>query len=133
MQHKTHPTHEHHEHEWFVPGHGPGKIAGGMMILIGAIALLAMSGTKILGYSPWVLMALVPVLWISLAAVQSYREDGRISRRVIALAAVSLTPFVFAGAALLGFNMAALWPVGVIGIGVAFLLFGSDWMQPWHK
>jgi hypothetical protein len=130
MQHETYRTHEQQEPEWIRYDRGPGRIASGMLILIGAIYLLGMSGVNLMGYSPWILMALVPGLWMGLLAFKGYRRAGRITVRVAALAGVSLIPFVFVAAALLGFNVGALWPLGLIGIGVSCLVFGGDRIRP---
>ena len=132
MQQETYRPYEQREPEWIRNNRSLGRITGGMMILVGAIYLLGMSGVRISGYSPWILMALVPGFWTGLLAFKSYRRDGRISGRVIALAGVSLIPFAFVAAAMPGFNVGALWPLGLIGIGVSCLVFGGDWMRPWR-
>jgi hypothetical protein len=130
MQKKNQHTYESQASEWFTPAYGPGKIAGALMIAIGAIYLLGMSGIKIMGHSPWILMTLAPVLWAGLLAYNSYRRTGRISGKVLAIAAAGFLPLVFVAAAMLGYNVAALWPLGLIGLGIAFLVTGKDWIQP---
>jgi hypothetical protein len=133
MQQETYRTPEQRDPEWVRYDRGPGRIASGMLILIGAIYLLGMAGVRVMGNSPWILMALVPGLWTGLLAFKSFQQEGRITRRVVALAGVSLIPFAFFAAAMLGFNVGALWPLGLIGIGVYCLVFGGDWMRPWRR
>lgn len=108
---------------------GENKIAsiatGAFFILIGGLFLLSQTGFTIMGQSPWILMALVPLFWIAVAIYQRYRQDRRISGAIVAMLAFSLVPFVFVGASLLGFDMGALWPLILIGIGAVVLLSGK--------
>ena len=101
------------------------KYMGGLFIFIGGIFLLSNSGVSIMGHSLWHLMALVPIFWIGMAAYKRYKEDGRITGRVLSILVFGLIPFAYVGASILGLNMAAIWPVGIIVAGVSFILYGS--------
>jgi hypothetical protein len=94
---------------------------GGLFIMVGVIFLLGMSGVSILGHSPWILMALVPVYWILMTAYRNYQANGRFSRYVLIPLLFLPMPFIFVGASMLGFNLAGLWPIGIIVLGVCFL------------
>jgi len=102
------------------------QLAGGFLIIMGGIFFLGMSGITILGLSPWLLVALLPLYWIGVMVYKRYREDGRLSRRVFSILIWGMLPFVYIAAAFLGFNMARLWPIGLIAVGVSILLFGSE-------
>jgi hypothetical protein len=102
-----------------------GKLMGGFFIIMGAIFFLGLTEVSILGYSPWLLMALLPVYWIGVMAYKRYKEDGRVSRRVFYALVFGLLPYAYIAAAVLGFNVAAVWAVGLIAMGVAFILFGD--------
>ncbi len=105
---------------------GAGRWQVGVFFLIlGGIYLLGMSGVTILGYSPWILMALIPVYWILMAAYKAYKADGGLTGRVLLMLVSSLLPFAYIAAAVLGFNAAPLWPLILIAIGVSFLLSGG--------
>ena len=105
--------------------HGAGTWTGAFLIFVGVIFLLGMSGITILGYSPWMLMALVPVYWIGVAAYRRYKEDGRLTSGVLAIAVFGLLPFAYIAAMALGFNVSGLWPLGIIAVGLSFILFGA--------
>lgn len=99
--------------------------AGAVMILVGVIFLMGTSGITILGYSPWLLFALVPVYAIGVAAYKCYKEEGRLTRRVFAIAVFALVPLAYIAAMVLGFSISSLWPLGIIVVGVSFVLFGT--------
>jgi hypothetical protein len=103
---------------------GAGRWQVGLFfIILGGIFLLGMSGVTILGYSPWILMALIPVYWIVMAAYRAYKADGRLTGRVLLMLVSSLLPFAFVAAGMLGFNLGRLlWPLILIAIGASFLL-----------
>ena len=121
MKHETFDTHESYKNEL-----AGSKLLGGFIILMGGIFFLGMSGVSILGYSPWMLMALLPVYWIVMMAYKYYKEDGRVSRRVFSILAFGLLPFAYIAATILGFNVAAIWPIGLIAVGASIILFGGS-------
>jgi hypothetical protein len=96
---------------------------GGLFIIVGAIFMLGMSGISILGHSPWILMALVPVYWSVISAYRIYRTNGRFTVHVLIPLLFIPLPFVFVGASMLGFDLAGLWPIGMIALGAFFLFF----------
>jgi len=102
-----------------------GQWRGAVMILVGVIFLMGTSGITILGYSPWMLFALVPVYVIGVAAYKCYKEEGRLTRRVFAIAVFALVPLAYIAAMVLGFSVSGLWPLGIIAVGVSFVLFGT--------
>jgi hypothetical protein len=102
------------------------KYVGGFLLILGVIFFLGVSEVSILGFNPWLLVALIPFYWIVVAAYKSYREDGRISRRVYSIAIFGLLPFAYIAASALGLNAGAIWPIGLIAVGAAFLLYGGS-------
>ena len=100
------------------------KWIGGFFILMGAIFFLGMTEVSILGHNPWLLMALLPVYWIGVMAYKRYKEDGRVSRRVFYPFVFGLLPYAYVAAAILGFNVGAIWPLSIVAVGVSFILFG---------
>ena len=100
-----------------------GKWMGGFFIIMGAIFFLGLTETSILGYSPWLLMALLPVYWIGVLAYKRYKEDGRVSHSVFSILVFGLVPYAYIAAAVLGFNVGAIWALSVIAIGVSFIFF----------
>ncbi len=102
-----------------------GQWTGAVMILVGVIFLMGTSGITILGYSPWMLFALVPVYAIGVAAYKCYKEEGRLTRRVFAIAVFALVPLTYIAAMVLGFSISGLWPLGIIAVGVSFALLGT--------
>jgi hypothetical protein len=102
-----------------------GKLMGGFLIIMGAIFFLGLTEVSILGYDPWLLMALLPVYWIGVMAYKRYKEDGRVSRSVFYILVFGLFPFAYIAAAILDLNVAAIWPLSVIAVGVGFILFGK--------
>jgi hypothetical protein len=98
---------------------------GGFLIVLGVLLLLGMSDLDLFGYSPWVIMALLPVYWFAIAAYRIYQREGVINRRVLYALIPMLFPFFFVGSAMLGFNLAKVWPVGAIAIGLVYLLFSK--------
>ena len=86
----------------FAAGQNDQVFTGGFFILMGIIFLLGALGITVLGHSAWVLAALIPVYWIVVVAWRRFREDGRVARRV-----------------------GAVWPLGIIAVGLGMLLFGS--------
>lgn len=103
-----------------------GKWMGPFMIFVGVIFLLGTAGITIAGYSPSMLLALVPIYWIGVAAYRRYQEDGRISRGVLSIAVFALIPFAFMAAMMLGYSISGLWPLGAIVVGVSFILRASS-------
>ena len=89
---------------------------------MGGIFLLAMSGVTVLGFSPWVsLMALLPAFWVGAAAVNAYRHGELITRHILTMLLFGFMPFAYIFGSSLGINLAAIWPVGLIGMDVIYL------------
>lgn len=107
-------------------GHENGLWMGAFMIFMGAIFLMATSGITIGGYSPSMLIALLPVYLIGVSAYRRYKEDGRLTRRVFGIAVFAVLPFAFMAAMVLGYSISGLWPLGIIVVGVSFLLLGRQ-------
>ena len=106
--------------------HEGGRWMGVFMIFTGAIFLMGTSGITIAGHSPSMLLALLPIYWIGVAAYRRYREDGRLTRRVFSIAVFALLPFAYMAAMALGYSISGLWPLGIIAVGVSFLLLGRS-------
>jgi hypothetical protein len=106
--------------------HEDGKWMGAFMVLTGAIFLVGASGITIAGRSPWMLVALLPIYWIGVSAYRRYKEEGRLTRRVFSIAVFAVLPFAYMAAMALGYSVSGLWPLGIIAVGVSFLLFGSS-------
>lgn len=98
---------------------------GVFMLLIGAIFLMGTSGITFAGHSPTMLIALVPIYWIGVSAYKRYQEDGRLTPRVFSTAVFALLPFTYLVAMFLGYPTSRLWPLGIIVVGISFLLFGA--------
>ena len=107
-------------------GKPSGVAIGGFFILMGAIFYLAMSGASILGGSAWLLVALLPVYWIVVTAYKRYQPEGRITRSVFSILVFGLLPFIYIAAIILGISVSAIWPIGLIAVGVSFLFFGVN-------
>jgi hypothetical protein len=98
-------------------------MVGISMMLIGGIALLSISGIEILGRSPWMLMALLPVGWIIMAAYNKYLENGRkLNKHVAVILLFALIPFAYMLFPILGLSVNVLWPMSMIFIGLCFVL-----------
>lgn len=106
--------------------HEVGKWMGAFMVLTGAIFLMGTSGITIAGHSPWMLVALLPIYWIGVSAYRRYKEDGRLTRRVFSIAVFAVLPFAYMAAMALGYSVSGLWPLGIIAVGVSFILFGGS-------
>lgn len=99
-------------------------VGGIFMILMGGVALLAVSGVEVLGRSPWMLFALLPVFWIVATAYNKYVENGRkINRQVAAILVFGLIPFAYILFPMLGLSVNILWPMTMIFIGLGIILF----------
>jgi hypothetical protein len=105
--------------------HKVGKWMGAFMVLMGAIFLMGTSGITIAGHSPSMLIALLPIYWIGVMAYRRYKEDGRLTRRVFSIAVFSVLPFAYMAAMALGYSVSGLWPLGIIVVGVSFVLYGG--------
>lgn len=99
-----------------------GKWMGAFMIFAGVIFLMATSGITIAGRSPWMLVGLLPVFWIGLTAYRCYKEEGGLTRRVFSIAVFAVLPFAYMVAMVLGYSISGLWPLGIIVVGVSFIL-----------
>ena len=106
--------------------HEVGKWMGAFMVLTGAIFLMGTSGITIAGHSPWMLVALLPIYWIGVSAYRRYKEDGRLTRRVFSIAVFAVLPFAYMAAMALGYSVSGLWPLGIIVVGVSFVLLGGS-------
>lgn len=105
--------------------HDVGKWMGPFMILIGALFLMGTSGMTIGGYSPSMLIGLLPVYLIGVSAYRRYKAEGRLSRGVLGIAVFAVLPLAFMVAMALGYSISGLWPLGIIVVGVSFLLLGG--------
>ncbi|MBK8986227.1 MAG: hypothetical protein IPM39_09120 [Chloroflexi bacterium] len=103
--------------------HEVGKWMGAFMVLLGVIFLLGTSGITIGGHSPSMLIALLPIYLIGVSAYRRYKVDGRLTRRVFSIAVFAVLPFAYMVAMALGYSVSGLWPLGVIVVGVSFILF----------
>ncbi len=105
--------------------HEAGKWMGVFMVLMGAIFLMGTAGITIGGYSPSILIALVPIYWIAVSAYRRYKEDGRLTRRVFSIAVFAVLPFAYMAAMALGYSVSGLWPLGILVVGVSFILYSG--------
>ena len=105
---------------------GDQLLSGGFLVIMGGIFLLGTLDVTIFGRSAWWLVALLPVYWIAVHAYRTYQRDGRFSRRVFAILVWSLLPFAYIIAAAQGWDMGAIWPLGIIAVGVSMLIFRSN-------
>ena len=105
--------------------HEVGKWMGAFMVLMGAIFLMGTSGITIAGHSPSMLIALLPIYWIGVSAYRRYKEDGRLTRHVFSIAVFAVLPFAYMAAMALGYSVSGLWPLGIIVVGVSFVLYGG--------
>lgn len=106
--------------------HGVGKWMGALMVLTGAIFLMGTAGITFAGHSPSMLLALLPIYWIGVSAYRRYKQDGRLTRRVFSIAVFAVLPFAYMVAMALGYSVSGLWPLGIITVGVSFLLLGGS-------
>lgn len=106
--------------------HEAGKWLGAFMIFMGAVFLMATSGITIAGQSPTLLIALLPIYLIGVSAYRRYKEDGRLTRRVFSIAVFAVLPFAYMVASALGTSVSGLWPLGIIAVGVSFILFSGS-------
>jgi hypothetical protein len=106
--------------------HKVGNWMGALMVFMGAIFLMGTSGITIAGHSPSMLIALLPIYWIGVSAYRRYKEEGRLTRRVFSIAVFAVLPFAYMAAMALGYSVSGLWPLGIVVLGVSFLLFGSS-------
>lgn len=106
--------------------HEAGKWMGALMLFMGAIFLLGTAGITFAGHSPSMLIALVPIYWIGVSAYRRYKADGRLTRRVLSIAVFAALPFAYLAAMVLGYSISGLWPLGIIVVGVSFILYGSS-------
>jgi len=102
-----------------------GNWTGALMVFMGAIFLMGTSGITIAGHSPSMLIALVPVYWIGMSAYRRYKEDGRLTRRVFSIAVFAVLPLAYMAAMALGYSVSGLWPLGIIAVGVSFVLLSG--------
>jgi hypothetical protein len=105
--------------------HKVGNWMGAFMILLGVIFLMGTSGITIAGHSPSMLIALLPIYLIGVSAYRRYQEDGRLTRRVFSIAIFAVLPFAYMAAMALGYSVSGLWPLGIIVVGVSFVLLGG--------
>ena len=96
------------------------------MVLTGAIFLMGTSGITFAGRSPSMLVALLPIYWIGVSAYRRYKEEGSLTRRVFSIAVFAVLPFAYMSAMVLGYSISGLWPLGIIAVGVSFLLLSGS-------
>lgn len=104
---------------------GVGKWMAPFMLFVGAIFLMGTSGITFGGYSPSMLIGLLPIYLIGVAAYSRYKAQGRLSRRVLGIAVFAVLPLAYMVAMALGYTVSGLWPLGIIVVGVSFLLLGG--------
>lgn len=98
-------------------------MVGLSIMLVGGIVLLNASGIEILGRSPSMLMALLPIGWIIMAAYNKYLENGRkLNKHVAVILLFALIPFAYMLFPILGLSVNLLWPMSMIFIGLCFVL-----------
>lgn len=100
-----------------------GWIVGGVLILIGVVMLFQnLTGWSLQNW--WALFILIPAVGSFNEAYRGYRADGRLSRPVRGklLGGFILTLISFAFLFNIGFG--TLWPLALIGAGLALLLNG---------
>lgn len=95
---------------------------GGFQILLGIVFLLAIYGAASFGSRIWLVLGLVPIYWIGMKAYRLYREDGRISNRVVTTLISCLFPFVIIVAIIAGLDISRLWPIALIIAGATTIL-----------
>lgn len=100
------------------------NFSGSFFIFLGAIFLMNMFDITILGFSPWVLMALLPFYWSGALAYQQYKAAGRITIYVFLPLVFAIIPFGFALISMLGLNLGQYWPVFLILFGLYYLISG---------
>ena len=103
-----------------------GARMGAVMVFMGAIFLMGTSGITIAGRSPSLLIGIVPMFFIGVSAYRRYQEAGRLTRRVVGTAIFAGLPLAYMAAIALGYSVSGLWPLGLIVVGVAFILFRSS-------
>ena len=103
-----------------------GAWMGAVMVFMGAIFLMGTSGITIAGRSPSLLIGIVPMFFIGVSAYRRYQEAGRLTRRVVGTAIFAGLPLAYMAAIALGYSVSGLWPLGLIVVGVAFILFRSS-------
>ncbi|MCP4140150.1 MAG: hypothetical protein GY755_07655 [Chloroflexi bacterium] len=96
--------------------------AGGFFIWFGVLVILGMTDLRVFGYSSSILMALLPLYWFLIMAYRVYQREGEINGRVLIALIPILFPFLVIGSAVMGFSLVKLWPIGIIVLGVIFLL-----------
>jgi hypothetical protein len=99
---------------------------GAFIVLMGTIFLLGTSGITIAGRSPWMLVALLPIYWIGVSAYRRYKAEGRLTRRVFSIAVFAVVPIAYMAAMVLGYSVSGLWPLGIIAVGISFVLLGGS-------
>jgi fatty acid desaturase len=72
------------------------------------------------------LVALLPIYWIGVSAYRRYKVDGRFTGRVFSIAVFAVLPFAYMAAMALGYSISGLWPLGIIVVGVSFLLLAGS-------
>lgn len=95
---------------------------GGFQILLGILFLIVIYGMTSFGSRIWLVLGLVPIYWIGLKAYRLYREDGRISNRVVTTLIPCLFPAVLIVAIIAGIDLSRLWPIALILAGAATIL-----------
>ena len=95
---------------------------GGFIILLGVLFMLSTSELSIFGYSPRILMAFLPLYWFAIVAYRVYQREGELNARVLISFIPMLIPFLFVGLAILGFNPGKLWPLGMIALGIVYIV-----------
>lgn len=100
------------------------RLTGGLLLIMGLIFLLGLSGQTIFGFSPWHLMGLIPIYWIIANVFRNYKAEGRITPYIFIPLFFILFPIGFVAASILGYDLYKLWPLIFVVGGLWFLLSG---------
>jgi len=101
-------------------GHPPGWIGGAILILLGVVFLLQNMGIPFLA-NWWALFILIPAFWAFVAAWESYRNNGRLTRGGAGSLAGGALLAILALAFLLNLNVGLFWSLLLIAGGLVLL------------
>ena len=96
---------------------------GVILILLGIVFFLQNSGIQI-ALNWWAVFILIPAFWSFVGAWDSYREQGRLTRRAAGAAVGGTLLTVLALVFLFNLGFSTLWPVLLIVGGLALILTG---------